>query len=130
MIFEIGKRYTFNTLVPSILGDRKDMMKVISICDYTQAMKYADVITKHDIVKPYLTAQLLSKDLQYVVFRNMADEIEVIAYEYINLDSIKLVEKINLIVEIENISSDDISHISEVIRSAGYDNIKISKKYY
>ena len=129
MKFEIGKRYNFDTAVPIILGNHKELMEVVSICNLEQAMKYEDVLTKHEIISPHLPAKLMAKDLTYIVFKSneIKNNYEVIAYEYILPDTINYVEKININIIIEDISSGDIQFIMETLASVGYINAKVNK---
>lgn len=128
MRFELKKIYNFVTLAPSILGNEHKLMKVAAIMNSAEALKQGvDITTRHDNVLQVLPSLPTNiTDLIFILFVNqLTQEKILLAYEYINLDSIENVEAINIRVDIYNTSTEDISVVNRRLRELGYANIKI-----
>lgn len=127
--FEIKKKYNFNmnTNLVSILGDRYTIMKVKGILTSDQAIRYTDITTMHQQVKPLLTSlPENTSDLTYILFETIDGEEVVYANEYIDSDSIVETDKVNIRVDVANASTEDMNNIKTMLAEAGYSNISVS----
>lgn len=123
-MFKIGKTYNFNTLAPVIIGDLQEMMKVLSIMSFDEAIKQYDVVTLHENVRHHINANLLVNDLTFILFKCSDGTKKIIPLEYINSNSIVEVEKVKIIIELEAINNEDLQIIKETLINAGYLNGK------
>lgn len=128
-MFKINKRYNFNTVAPTVLGDRYELMKLKSILSLDEAIKKYDVYTQHEKVKKYLDAEYNIKDLTFFHFINGSTE-KIIPDVYIISNSIVEVDKVNILIEVDNVVTEDISAIAEILTSHGYIKPRISLKKY
>lgn len=125
--FEIGKIYTVNTLAPALLGVSLKNAKLKSIADFDTAFKLTNIRQIHASLLPVLpngTPQDPSLGIYYV-FNSESNETVVMSQYWLDMNSIILVEDISIVVEISEISVDDIPHIRNAITSLGIHNINI-----
>jgi len=123
----INKVYNFSTLAPAVLGSDFKDMKVIAILTAKEAVKYRDIQTLHNTLKPIITALPTSvNDCSYVLFENIDNEKVLLALEYIDMFSIQEVVSTNIRVEIYNTNTDDVSIIRNRFIELGYANVKVT----
>lgn len=126
-LFELRKTYNFNTKAPAILGEQYTLMKVLSILDYSQGLKYKDIVTEYEILRPIITALPDNvKDLTFILFEDINKEQHLYALEYIEPTTIIEVKAIDVRVDILGISTDDINIIKAKLQDLGYNNVTIS----
>lgn len=127
--FELKKTYNFNMkndLVP-VLGDKFKLMKVKGILTADQAVKFTDIATMHQQLKPLLSSLPTStSDMTYVLFETHNNDSVVYALEYIDLNSITEVDGINIRVNIANCSTQDLATIKTAILEMGYSNVEVT----
>lgn len=121
--FQLKKKYNFSMLTEAsmILGEKFSLMKVKSIMTSTEAVKYRDIATTHEILKPLIpniSPNLV--DLTYILFENIDGEEVLFALEYIDTNTIVEVNQVNLRIEILNTSTDDIKVLSNTLKELGY----------
>lgn len=123
----INKTYNFTTLAPAILGSEFQLMKVKAILTATEAVKYRDILTLHNTLTPVIIGLPVSiNDCTYYLFENSEKELVLLAFEYIDYNSILEVESTNIRIEIFNTTTDDVSIIRNRLLELGYKTLKIT----
>lgn len=120
MAFEIKKTYNFTTLVPSLLGGEYKNMQVVSLMTPDEAVKYQDILTLHEQVRTLITLNMSANECTYVKFKTLEGDTKIIALEYIEPDSIKEVTTVNIRIELQRASTEDISIITARLKELGY----------
>lgn len=120
MAFEIKKTYNFTTLVPSLLGGEYKNMQVVSLMTPDEAVKYQDILTMHEQVRTLITLNMSANDCTYVKFKTLEGDTKIIALEYIEPDSIKEVTTVNIRIELQRATTEDISIITARLKELGY----------
>ena len=120
MAFEIKKTYNFTTLVPSLLGGEYKNMQVVSLMTPDEAVKYQDILTLHEQVRTLIALNMSANDCTYVKFKTLEGDTKIIALEYIEPDSIKEVTTVNIRIELQRATTEDISVIAARLKELGY----------
>lgn len=120
MAFEIKKTYNFTTLVPSLLGGEYKNMQVVSLMTPDEAVKYQDILTLHEQVRTLIALNMSASDCTYVKFKTLEGDTKIIALEYIEPDSIKEVTTVNIRIELQRATTEDISIITARLKELGY----------
>ena len=120
MAFEIKKTYNFTTLVPSLLGGEYKNMQVVSLMTPDEAVKYQDILTLHEQVRTLIALNMSANDCTYVKFKTLEGDTKIIALEYIEPDSIKEVTTVNIRIELQRATTEDISIIRARLKELGY----------
>ena len=126
--FQLKKKYNFSMLSEAsmILGEKFSLMKVKGIMTSTEAVKYRDIATTHEVLKPLIpniSPNLV--DLTYILFENIDGEEVIFALEYIDTNTIVEVNQVNLRIEILNTSTDDIKVLDNALKELGYTKYSI-----
>jgi len=121
MNFEIGNKYNFTTKSTTVLSQYYKNMEVVAIVKFEVAVMFSDVVTIYDNINTELNTTVGDpKTATYVLFKNADGEKIVLSLDWIDLNSIELVEEIKLSLLISNISDTDIPVIKNVLTSMGY----------
>ena len=120
MAFEIKKTYNFTTLVPSLLGGEYKNMQVVPLMTPDEAVKYQDILTLHEQVRTLIALNMSANDCTYVKFKTLEGDTKIIALEYIEPDSIKEVTTVNIRIELQRATTEDISIITARLKELGY----------
>ena len=126
MAFEIKKTYNFTTLVPSLLGGEYKNMQVVSLMTPDEAVKYQDILTLHEQVRTLIALNMSANDCTYVKFKTLEGDTKIIALEYIEPDSIKEVTTVNIRIELQRATTEDISIITARLKELGYVNFTVN----
>ena len=126
MAFEIKKTYNFTTLVPSLLGGEYKNMQVVSLMTPDEAVKYQDILTLHEQVRTLIALNMSANDCTYVKFKTLEGDTKIIALEYIEPDSIKEVTTVNIRIELQRATTEDISTITARLNELGYVDIDVT----
>lgn len=126
--FQLKKKYNFSmkTEASMILGEKFTLMKVKGIMASTEAVKYRDIATTHEILKPLvpnMSPNLV--DLTYILFETIDGDEVLFALEYIDTTTIVEVNQVNLRIEILNTSTDDIQVLNNTLKELGYTKFTI-----
>jgi len=122
MNFEIGNKYNFTTKSTTVLSQTYKNMEVIAILKFNVALKFEDVVTLYENINTELNTKVGDpQTATYVLFKNSNGDEIVLSLDWINMDSIELVESVKYNVTIGNITSEDIPIIKNVLTSMGYD---------
>lgn len=127
--FKIRNSYTFNinSNLTGLFNEKYNLMKLIAITDFSQAITYEDVSSKHEAAYPLLTSLPKSPvELTYLVFTDINSNKIVIPEEYIDLTTVTEVKSVVVNIKIKDISTDDISIIKNALSELGYRNINIT----
>lgn len=127
MTFSLKKTYNFSTLAPTLLGDSYANMKVKGILTSENAIKYGDVVSRHETVKSVIKNLPDNvSDLTYILFESLNKENVIMPIEYIQTDSIEEVDAINLRIDIPNTTLDDMGILKTRLQELGYTNFSIT----
>lgn len=126
--FEIKKTYNFELYPSSILGNNFQRVTVLGIIDRETAETFTNITTKHPLVFPYLPSGTPNDpdDYTYLKIRHESGIITAIAVEWIQPQTIELVENIDAMVRINNFSPSQISLLREVLVANGFTDFNIS----
>lgn len=126
--FKTKKKYNFNTLAPQILGDRYTLMEVVLITTVEEIVKYGfhniiDTNTKLLNVIPGLNSN--ANDNNYIIFKNADGEKTVLAEEWIDINTVAMVDTVNIRIDIPNKSTVDVDVIKTILKEHGYNGINV-----
>jgi len=125
-MFTVGNSYNFTTLAPTILGASYSNMKVIGIVTMSEAVRYSDVVTKHESVKTIIPGLPNTPNtLLFVVFEDSAGDKLVIAQDYVDLTTIVLVTTINLTIQVFNVASSMEPIVRQRLKELGIVNFTV-----
>lgn len=139
MNLSINKRYSFNTLAPTVLGATYENVKVIGILSLESALKVQDVVTQYETLKDFISNLPDDPNVcTFIVFEkvtttdaeeNIDRETIILAYEYIDINTIKEVNRVNLRVDIFDATTEDMAIVSTRLKELGYANFKVTIVY-
>jgi hypothetical protein len=122
----VGKRYTFTTKYPGILGGKFKNMQLEALnISSNLAINYGDIHVLHQTIKAnadeYDSIKTLNvNNLNWLVFLNLdTKEYKILAKEYIDLTTLD-VSGDSYKFMVSNISSTDISVIKKALSELGY----------
>lgn len=126
--FEIGKKYTFNTLAPAILGPVYTKVKCNAVLDFSAALMFDNVEAKQRMVYPLLSDFDLPdrpEKYTYIVFEHSDKKKSVLALEWIDLNSIYETEGVDLGIKVFNVTPTDATMLRQTLVSLGYTQFAI-----
>lgn len=121
--FEIGKKYTFNTLAPSVLGSVYTKVKCIAILDFNAALMFDNIEAKQRMVYPFIAnSNILDRPEKYtfIVFETTEKTKAVLALEWVDLNSIKETEGVDINIKLFNVTPSDTVLMRQTLVSLGY----------
>lgn len=126
--FELRKSYSFSTLSPEILGENYSNLKVETTTTAETAQLYnSDIYNQYETLKNVIPNLPEISQCTFIIFKNSTGSKFVIALEYIDLTSIKLVQNTNLRIIIPDTSTESASTINLRLRELGYKNFTIEE---
>ncbi len=116
----INKHYNFSVYANSILGTAYKNTKLVSILDYTTALKFGNIELLHRQIYPYLPPNTLADHTKYTyyLFQYNGKTI-VIADVWILQNSIEETEGLNYTLKLNNITSTQLTIIRDQLRLLG-----------
>lgn len=116
----INKHYNFSVYANSILGTAYKNTKLVSILDYTTALKFGNIELLHRQIYPYLPPNTLADHTKYTyyLFQYNGKTI-VIANVWILQNSIEETEGLNYTLKLNNITSTQLTIIRDQLRLLG-----------
>lgn len=116
----INKHYNFSVYANSILGTAYKNTKLISILDYTTALKFGNIELLHRQIYPYLPPNTLADHTKYTyyLFQYNGKTI-VISDVWILQNSIEETEGLNYTLKLNNITSTQLTIIRDQLRLLG-----------
>ncbi len=125
-MFEINKSYTFSTIASGILGSNFKNLKVLSLTNAIEAVKYSDVFTMNEQINAEVGNTLPhAHNMTYVLFENVSKEKIILSIDWININSIEVVSELNAMITIRNISNLQLQSVTRVLRELGLINTTI-----
>lgn len=129
-VFEIGKRYDFDTVVPTIFGiTYKDMLvKAIMRLDVAITMD-SSLTSKHEQAYPQLPAGAPKDpgDLMYIQFEDPDGKVVVMATDWISDSSVVLSNRDKYIITLYSATQTEVDAIKDYLNMNGIDEYTISK---
>ena len=126
--FEIGKVYSFGTLAPALLGAVFDKVTVLGIIDYHIATSFLNVDLYHRRIYPLLPNGTVDnpKKFTYLLVKTESGIQTVLAYEWIEENTIELIDAVTLTVTIPNVSNSDATKVRDALTLLGFLNFTIT----
>lgn len=124
----IGKVFNFNTTAPAILGTEIKGAKLIAIVNYGTAIKYENILTKYRTIYPLLPSGTPNKPencIYYIFISSLGDTI-VFADQWIDLNTVEVIEHINVNIVMNNLSLTDIPRIRNALNALGFTDYAIN----
>lgn len=116
----INKHYNFSVYANSILGTAYKNTKLVSILDYTTALKFGNIELLHRQIYPYLPPNTLADHTKYTYFLFQYNgKTIVIADVWILQNSIEETEGLNYTLKLNNITSTQLTIIRDQLRLLG-----------
>lgn len=128
--FVVGNNYTFNTLAPAVLGASFINAKVIGIVGYDIAVTMMNIDLKQRAVYPMLPAGTPNdaSKYTYLLLQTQSGSKTVIALEWIDQNTIQIVNSVTLEVTIPNANPTDAREVSQMLSLLGYSGFTIVTK--
>lgn len=128
MPFELRKRYNFTTLAPAILGASYKNMKVVSLISQSEAVKYSDVVTKHETLKQTIAGLPASTvNMTFILFEDSNGDKVVFADEYIDQLTITEITTITLQINVYDADPTMTAIIQARLRELGVVNFTVAE---
>ena len=125
--FSINNNFDFTTLSPSVLGGSYKMMKVTGMLTAAEAVKYRDIHTIHNQLKPFIAGlPVNATDGTYILFKTKDDVSVLLGLDWIDQTTINRVTTTNIRIEVMDGTNLDIGILRSAILGLGYTNINIS----
>ena len=124
-MLELGKKYSFETINPMILGTGYNDMKLVSQMQAEHAIKFSDVVTITQQLKSVgaLDPNVDYRHMTYFLFVSSNNKEVIMADRWIDADTINTIDKINATFKIFDITTDDKDYILHLLKEKGYDPI-------
>ena len=125
--FNVNGKYTFEVYPITILGNDYKNVIVLGVVNPSIAQKFLDIDAVHNQVYPYLPEGVRDdpRAYDYVLLRTISGETTVLGIPWINQESIVEVESTTMIVEILDVTSQDIEKVSDALIVNGYNKFNI-----
>ncbi len=119
--------YSFETRAPAILGAKIKNAKLVSILDYSTAVKTYSVNSQHANIYRHLPMGTVRDPSKYTyyVFETVNGERKCFADVWINDTSVTVVTADTLVVTVYNTNNDDRERLRTLLLSAGFDQFSI-----
>lgn len=116
----INKHFNFSVYANSILGTSYRNAKLVSILDYNIALGFANIELLHRQIYPYLPPNTLSDLTKYTYYLfNYNGKNVVLADVWIIVSSVEETEGLNYTLQLNNITSVQLSTIRDQLRLLG-----------
>lgn len=123
MKVELKKTYSYsikNDLTP-LLGEKYTLMKVKAILTAEEAVKHEDIYTAHNQALGFLKD--LPKDIRelaFILFEKPNKDTFVIAYNYIDENTITAIDAMDIRIEVRQANTEDLDTLNSLLKEAGY----------
>lgn len=116
----INKHYNFSVYANSVLGTDYKNVKLVSILDYSTALKFENIVLMHRQVYPYLPPGTHNDETKYTYYLfKYNDKHLVLADVWIIPTSIEETQGLNYTLKLNNITSTQMSIIRDQLRLLG-----------
>lgn len=125
--FQIKQRYNIDVYPSAVLGNGFKNVTVLAILNYESALMFADIHAIHANVFAYLPPGTPDRpeEYEYILLKTASGQNTVLARQWINEDSIRLVASSKAIVTIEEVGSDNIEALRAALYQNGFQKIDI-----
>ena len=129
MNFLMHKTYTFNTLAPAILGASIKNAKLIGILDYDTALSYDNVNLKYRQIFPILPTGTPNQPEKCLYYRFLSESKEkiILADQWIDENSIEVIDHVSFQVNFVDASVEDLSRVRDLLNASGYVNFTMKQ---
>lgn len=124
--FELKKTYSFDIYPKNYFENDFDNVTVVGVFDYSTAVKFADIDTIHAAIRnsvPHIPDS--PNDYTYIQFEGKSGNRVILGTPWIKNDTIKNIDSKKIIIEVSDVSADNIKDISAALSQNGFDNFKI-----
>lgn len=127
MIFSVNKTYTFNTLVPAILGLTYKNVTVAGVVDYRTACSFIQPDQMHAAIYPHLPTGTVDDctKYDYLLLDTEAGGRTCLAVPWINTASVAIVSNESLRVVVKGADANDVTKIRNALIVLGYPDFTI-----
>lgn len=124
----IDNTYNFTTKSFTILKGEYKNLKAVANLGYKQVVKYSGVFNDVATIRQQLMLELGSELLpvevvRYFLFEDSYGNEVLLAEDWIDSDTIVVVDSVSGIFTVPNITTTDIVLISDMIKAIGYNNV-------
>lgn len=128
--FAVNGKYNFEVFPTAILGNDFKNVVVLGIVHPSIAQNFLDIEATHVQVYPYLVTGTPNdaRGYDYLMIRTISGIITVLGLPWINADTIENVESGTMVVEIVNVTSQDIQRVSDSLVANGYNQFNIKMR--
>ncbi len=126
--WQIGSTYSFNSLAPAVLGAAFTNVQLLSIMNYQTATQFSNVAQQAQVIYPLLPQGTPSDPTSYVylLFKTSTNTNIVLAYTWIDPNSIVVAGGITITVTVNNASNADVTTIRDQLTLLGYTSFNIT----
>lgn len=124
----VGKKYSFYTLAPAILGSRFENLTLNGIVNYEIAKTIRNIQDTQRQVYPILPEGTSDKfqNYNYLLFSTIENGILVLAEEWIDKNSIQTDFTIIANIEIRNVTATQIPLLRDILTTNGFNSFSIT----
>lgn len=128
--FVVNGKYSFEVFPTALLGNDFKNVTILGIIHPTIAQNFLDIEAMHVQVYPYLAAGTPNdaRGYEYVMIRTVSGVTTVLGLPWINADTIENVESGTMVVEIVNVTSQDIQRVSDALIANGFNQFNIKMR--
>jgi hypothetical protein len=122
-----NRRYNFTTRAPSIIGGSRTAVKVKAVLDYSMAIKHDTITQKARAIYPYLPTGTNEDPTYYtyLLLESVDKGLEVLAYEWIDINTVTTADVLTLTVSIPIATMDDATKIRDALTLMGYSGFTV-----
>ena len=119
-VLSINTHYNFSVHANSVLGTNYKDALLLSILDYSTALKFENIVHLHKQVFPYLPTGTISDQTKYSYYLfKVGDRTVVLADVWLNDATIEISNGTSYTVKLNNISINQLNMIRDQIRLLG-----------
>lgn len=129
-LFEVRKKYNFSVYPSDILGNNFKQVIVEAIVNPSIAAKFLDIEAFHVQVYPYLPAGIPNdpRGYDYLMFKTASGQTTILGIPWIKQDSVVLAESGTIFVEIPNVTTQDLTRVSDALSANGFYGFNVKMK--
>ncbi len=126
----INGKYNFEVFPSLLLGNNFKNVTILGIIHPSIAQNFLDLEAIHAQVYAYLPEGTPdnARGYDYVMIKSLSGDTTVLGMPWINQETIVNVESGTMIVEILNVTSQDIQRVSDALAANGFAQYKIKMK--
>ena len=128
--FVVNGKYNFEVFPIQILGNEFNNVTVLGVVHPSIAQNFLDLEASHVQIYPYLPSGTPdnARGYEYLMIRTVSGETTVLGLPWINAETITIVESGTLMVEIIDVTSQDIQRVSDALIANGFNAFNIKMK--